>query len=120
MSKIACKCGHIIVDQTDALPYKGYCIKDTHIEELYEVLGYIDNLIDAIKTNKRAQWIVQHFGDEAYAFKLSDSSLIHDLWLRKVKISTIYNCEKCERLLVEQGEENRFKTYIEEPEDAGN
>ncbi|AOM78273.1 hypothetical protein [Pedobacter steynii] len=47
MTKIICKCGHIIADQTDDLPCKGYYIKDTHIEELYEVFDPIDQLIDA-------------------------------------------------------------------------
>ncbi|SHH06173.1 hypothetical protein [Pedobacter caeni] len=117
MSKIACKCGHIIVDQTDDLPYKGYYIKDTHIEELYKGFDHIDQLIDAIKADKREEWIIQNFGNAAYALELSDSSLIHDLWLRNLKVSTIYTCENCERLLVQQGEENTYKTYIEEPED---
>lgn len=120
MGKFLCKCGHVIVDQTDNLPYKGYFIKDTHVEELYEVFDHIKDLIEALKVNKREEWVVRNFGNELYALELSDADLIHDLWLRKVKVSTIYNCEHCGRILFQQGEENRFKTYIEEPDEANN
>ena len=115
MGKFLCRCGHIIVDQTDDLPYKGYFIKDTNVEELYEVLDHINDLIHAVKANKREEWIIQHFGHPNSAPELSDGDLIHDLWLRKLNVSTVYNCENSGRILFEQGEENRFKTYIEEP-----
>lgn len=62
MSKITCKCVHIVVDQTHDLPCKGYYIKDTHIEELYEVFDPIDQLIDAIKTNKMIPVLFMTYG----------------------------------------------------------
>ena len=33
MSKFLCICGHIIVDQTDYMPYKGTILKDEDKEE---------------------------------------------------------------------------------------
>lgn len=30
MSKLGCVCGHVIRDQTDNLPYKGFILRDKH------------------------------------------------------------------------------------------
>jgi hypothetical protein len=34
MGKSGCKCGHIIVDQTDNLEYKGYILPDTYVDNV--------------------------------------------------------------------------------------
>ena len=33
--KIRCECGHIIVDQSDNLPYKAHLIPDTQMEHIF-------------------------------------------------------------------------------------
>ncbi len=35
MSKLRCLCGHVIVDQTDYLPYKAYFIADEDEEDFF-------------------------------------------------------------------------------------
>ena len=123
MGKFLCKCGHVIYDQTDQIPYKGYYIPDIAIERLSDVLcKSVDTLVDAIKMGKKEEWIEQNYSTEAFAFQLSNSSLIHDLLTREILTCTsdIFQCEHCGRLLFQQGQENRFKTYIEEPDEADN
>jgi hypothetical protein len=54
MAKFLCKCGHVIYDQTDQIPYKGYYIADTAIERLSDVLcKSIDTLVDALSWGRK-------------------------------------------------------------------
>lgn len=119
MAKFLCKCGHVIYDQTDQIPYKGYYIPDTAIERLSDVLcKSIDTLIDAVELGKKEEWIEQNYSKEVRALQLRNSDLIHDLLTREILACTsdVFNCENCGRILLQQGQENRFKTYIEEPD----
>lgn len=47
MSKLGCKCGHVIVDQTDRLPYKGSFInavdEDSYFDEIEAILNSLQN-----------------------------------------------------------------------------
>ncbi len=62
MAKLKCKCGHIIVDQTDNLKYKGYILPDTHVDDVsLNLTSNIDSLLDAIKNGKRLEWIKKYF-----------------------------------------------------------
>jgi hypothetical protein len=113
MSKIKCECGHVIVDQTDSLDYKGYILPDNQLEKLSRVLTEsIDSLIEAIKGGKRAEWITENFSKE-YPRDLNDSSMIHDLMTHQLVNTTqdIYECLNCRRILIQIGQTHEFKTF---------
>ena len=38
--KIQCKCGHLIVDSTDDLPYKGHVIADQNLHSIKDLIDY--------------------------------------------------------------------------------
>ena len=51
MSKIICKCGNILSDSTDNLPYKGYIISD---KERFKMYDLVDELIETDNTQKES------------------------------------------------------------------
>jgi hypothetical protein len=119
MSKIKCECGHVIVDQTDNLNYKGYILPDSQVEKLSIVLTEsIDSLIEAIKSGKRAEWIRENFGKE-YPGDLNDSSMIHDLMTHQLVNTTqdIYECVNCRRILIQLGQTREFKIFSPDKKD---
>ncbi|MDZ7703475.1 MAG: hypothetical protein U5L04_03205 [Trueperaceae bacterium] len=50
--KIRCDCGHSIVDQTDALPYKAHLIPDQH---WFTLLDAIDDAIETTTLHPQQQ-----------------------------------------------------------------
>ena len=49
MGKISCKCGNIIVDQTDDLIYKATFIRDQNVGEIFNRVSDIAEFINSIK-----------------------------------------------------------------------
>ncbi len=47
--KIECECGHLIVDQTDKLPFKAHLVPD---QEWFRFLDAMDVLIDDVSAGK--------------------------------------------------------------------
>jgi hypothetical protein len=115
MSKLACVCGHIIVDQTNDLIYKAYFVRDQDVEPINGYLTEIADFILAIRTGERDKWLVDYFGTDGYK-TLSDADVIHDIILRyQVQFeSMIYICEKCGRLQLQKGKENTFISFVPE------
>lgn len=112
MGKLKCRCGHIIVDQTDNLKYKGYILPDVHVDEVVDNLtNNIDSLVEAIKNKKRFEWIKQRFNVPPYPTDLKESSLIHDSLNVIHKIQDIFECENCGRIAIEIGRTNKFKFF---------
>ena len=78
---IRCKCGNIIHDNTDRIPYKGYIISDN---EYFKMLDLADEMIESPVKNREAL---------AMTFRTNIGSYI--------KIKNIYQCEQCGRILIE-------------------
>ena len=113
MSKIACKCGHIIVDQTDFVSYKGDIIPDVVQPSLFEKLStIIDSLMKAIENGQREKWINENFSDP-YPMDLQYSSMVHDLFLGYYIDQTkkIYQCENCGRILIQIGQSQQYSIF---------
>lgn len=114
MGKLRCICGHIIVDQTDNISYKGYILSDTSVDEVSDLLtDNIDSLIEANNKNEKLNWIKNNFSVPPYPIDLKDSSMIHDLLSSKLieKIQNIFECEKCRRIAIQVGQTNKFSFY---------
>jgi hypothetical protein len=115
MSKLICNCGHIIVDQTDNLPYKAYCFRDEDMDKYYERFDLVEEFINAIKKGEREAYIHKIFGEE-YPTNLKDSSIIHDILWRLESI--MYQCDNCGRVLIQKGDLNAYFSFLPEDEDA--
>ena len=113
MSKIACKCGHIIVDQTDNLPYKANYTRDQDVEDYYKRFDKVESFLEALKNGDRVAWIKGHFGDN-FPTNLSDSSIVHDIIYRYE--CTIYQCDNCGRLLIQKWDVNSYFSFFPEDE----
>jgi hypothetical protein len=121
MGKLKCKCGHIIVDQTDNLSYKGYILPDNELDNFFSFFEEtIDKFSNAIKTNSRIEWIKQNFSFPPYPTNLNDSSMIHDLLSGRLidKVQDIFECENCGRIAIETGQKNNFKFYAPDDENT--
>lgn len=118
MSKILCECSHVIIDQTDFLPYKAVFTADQNSEANETEIDAICSYINAVKSNKREEWLVNYFGSTFYNNK-PDDTIICDIKLR-ISINyerVIYQCEACGRLKVQKGNENVFITFYPEDEE---
>lgn len=121
MGKLICTCGHIIVDQTDNIRYKGYILPDTQVNKVSILLTEsIDELVNATNSNKRLEWIKKNFSVPPYPTDLKDSSMIHDL-LSNVVVETtqyIFECENCGRMAIQIGQTNQFKFFSPDTNDT--
>ena len=116
MARLGCKCGHIIFDTTDNLPFKAYFYTDQNMNERWNLTDLVGEFIKAIKNNKRDEWIGNFWGDD-YPKDMSDESYIADIWTRFHE-SQMYQCEKCNRLLVQKGNLNQFISFVAEDDNA--
>ena len=73
--KFRCKCDHIIVDQTDDIPYKAYIYPDQSMNALF-------NTIDEIFENKKP--------DDHFEYDRLTNPILHPKGLRN-----IYQCPEC-------------------------
>ena len=118
MSKLGCKCGHVIVDQADNLEYKGYILPDTYVDDVSENLtSNIDSLLEAIKNGKRLEWMKEHFTVPPYPTDLKESYMIHDSLNMIDKTQVIFECENCGRIAIQIGQTSKFKFYSPDTDD---
>lgn len=111
MAKLTCLCGHLIVDQTDRLTYKGYFFPDAQVEDTIDSLSeIIDSLVAANIKGNRSQWIKDHF-NSIYPRDLKDSDMFFDLVIPTLKTKDIYTCENCGRLAIQIDGTNQFEFF---------
>lgn len=121
MGKLSCTCGHIIVDQTDNLSYKGYILPDSHVDKVSITLTEsIDSLIDSISSNRKLEWIKSNFDAPPYPVDLDNSAMIHDLMTKVIVETTqdIFECENCGRIAIQIGQTSQFKFFSPDTDDS--
>lgn len=84
MSKIICKCGNILFDSTDNLPYKGYIISD---KERFKMYDLVDELIETDNTQKESLMMT---------FRKNVS-----IGKSYIRLKEVYQCPQCGRILIE-------------------
>jgi len=101
--KFACRCGHTITDQTDALPYKGFVSRDKFEEQDFARATHrVTAFLEACMSGARTEWLQQTFGAQ-YPVELSTESILFDLMytdLDRHRLS-LYQCAQCGRLWLE-------------------
>ena len=115
MSKLGCMCGHNISDQTDFLPYKAYIREDEDIQKPIELLADILARYYEARQQGQGDQFVKEFElgrGEPENYAAIQAKYLHDKPLRDVLFHLIYpfwnnydrsifECERCGRLLVE-------------------
>lgn len=115
MSKLLCKCGHIIRDQTDQLPYKARFLCDFDDDLVFDKLsGECALLVQSVAAGDRESWLKRHFLDR-YPRSLSDGSIFSDFMAGMMTqfFRDMYECENCGRLWIQKsGTLNEFASYV--------
>lgn len=120
MGKLGCRCGHVIVDQTDFLPYKAEVLSDQDSGRVWDDTSAAAAEYAALRTaEERRRWIAAYF-NEHYPSDMTDAEVIHDIlvggMLRHGR--TLYECQACGRLWLQaRPDENRFISYA--PDEPG-
>jgi ssDNA-binding Zn-finger/Zn-ribbon topoisomerase 1 len=115
MAKLQCICGHIIVDQTDNLPYKAYFLPDEDEETCF--VTTVNQIKEFIRARERGQAremfevLLGPNDDELNAIDVFVFSQV-------IPMRTSYECEKCGRLWIEF-KEGKYTSYFPENEAKG-
>ncbi len=123
MSKLGCKCGHVIRDQTDSLSYKAGFIPDKAFYPLYEeVYRNIGLFIESIKNNTRDEWIEAFFTSDYALLNLTDEQIVNDIFDRSYfeTYRTMYQCENCGRIHIQEQRTNYFFSFLPDSAEARN
>ncbi|POA31873.1 hypothetical protein C1884_09690 [Pseudomonas sp. GW460-R15] len=114
MSKLGCKCGHVITDQTDSSPYKASLLRDEVENEFWdEVHRELKPLVEAAESGDKAA-IAEAFGEFAPWISATDElqGRISSIYIHRM--STAYECQNCGRLWVQKDASDRFVSYVPE------
>jgi hypothetical protein len=123
MSKLRCQCGHIIVDQTDYLPYKARFVPDEDEDaDLQTVAG---NILQFMLAREHGEQGIIH--EQVGDARPDDEDPITTLYMLVAGAimrsgRRIYECENCGRLWVQKHAEygkNVFACYAPEGEERG-
>jgi hypothetical protein len=118
MATLTCRCGHVISNNTDgSSPYIADFLPEKEQAKLYDtILAQAQSLVTAIQ---QGQTIGQWQGTDTSSPEVSDALLVHNLFTNvQVELSrSIYQCEKCNRLLV-QRPDGSFRTFLPEADDS--
>src|SRR5712692_743036 len=123
MSKMECFCGHLIVDQTDNLPYKAQYFPDQDYRAAFEqFVDFCAELIQAREEGRQEAFIKNRFGEEYPQEELDVSDFINDSFVGMLAVfgHSMYECEQCGRLWIQpEAFENKYVTYLPEGETRG-
>lgn len=116
MANLACRCGAVISDGSDNLPYKANFFPDRAFGELYDWLNdELTSYAAAVEAGRREDWVRARSSDPKFHLGLPETDLLNDLIVAQLMIRsrTSYECERCGRLWVEsQGD--KFDCYLPE------
>ena len=117
MSKLRCECGHIISDSTDFIPYKAWFLKDKDSKCRDKTIEDICSYMEAYKQEVHKEWIQDYFGfdcDEDHSLIITLIQTAND------KTGIMYQCENCNRILIQVGDENKYASFYPEDEFGNN
>lgn len=101
MSKMSCRCGHVISDTLIPCPTEGWLLRDQDQDLYYD--GASADFFRALGAGRRAEWLAEFFGPQ-YPVNGSDESVLNDiLCCRKRSLFlSVAECERCGRLWVQR------------------
>lgn len=115
MSKLGCICGHVIVDQTDDLPYKAGLLRDKTEQAFWDgFLGEIKDFVVAAKPRDISALVASVGGEPAPGTQAVEDLVDRLGGIQARELSTVYECESCGRLWLEQYAGGGFISYAPE------
>lgn len=122
MSTVQCRCGHVIPDVTDRLPYKGYLHVDEHDEAYWD--GIVRETLGLLRQTKKQaerQGVLdkmlpgtEESGADDAADALADALSEHAARYTR----QVFACEACGRLLLETAPgSGSYRFFIPEDDD---
>lgn len=124
MSKLRCRCGHIIRDQTDNLPYKAFFVPDEDADvDMDAVVTQLAQFMAARERGDQGSFIREHLGG-AWPDDENPETILYILLTGVIMRSgrLIYECESCGRLWIQKHAEydkNIFASYLPESDERG-
>jgi hypothetical protein len=114
MSKLGCRCGATIRDQSDNLLYKGSILKNQDCGPVSdEVVEELASYMSAVKEGTTDAW----FASRPWLRGKADSWIVRSTLVRmwiKYRVD-VYECEHCGRLWVQTGVETQeFAPFVRE------
>ena len=117
MSKLGCRCGHVIVDQTDSLPYKASLLRDEAENAFWEEVHHaLKPLMEAAESGDKAA-IADAYGELAPWVNATDELESRISSIHAQRMSTVYECPICGRLWVQKDGSSKFFSYV--PDEGG-
>lgn len=110
MSKLQCKCGHLISDVAYPCPTEARCLSQSVFEALdRRFASDVFAFLAAVRSGCRDAWLVKTFGD-IYPKDLPDAEVISDLLsARYFKNSLrISECKQCGRLWIQKEPDDMY------------
>lgn len=117
MSKLTCTCGHLIVDQSDDLPYKGSILRDQDREAVFAgPVARIARAIDGLRQGDASAFAREFPRPQEQAdVEMAVWVMLHTEWHKRQL--DVLECTACGRLWVQREPGiNRYVSYL--PEDA--
>jgi len=115
MSKLACKCGHVISDTTDNIPRKGHVLPDVRYETFFVWLTEeTQSYVEAVQAGCVEQWFVARgYAQDYIDLKLSHGDVLHDhIHAQFCRFTrNMYECAACGRIHMETREDHHFWSY---------
>ena len=104
MGKLSCTCGHLIIDQSDSLPHKGWILKDTDHDTVYNsIADECEMFVNAVVDGKRDAWLQQYFrGANTRDASHSDVFFHFVSALLRKHLREMFECSECGRLWVQK------------------
>lgn len=115
--KLLCKCGHVISDQTDYLAYKATFEKDQDEDKLFAYGETIRSFLGAVASGNRKKWLAAYFPNLPPRDYGTDADIIVNIAMNCfLNEHVMYQCENCDRLLVQVNRENKYASFLLEDE----
>jgi hypothetical protein len=114
MSTLGCKCGHIIHDTTDNIPYKGHVLPDVHATFFDWLAEETQSYVVAAQAERVEQWLLDRgYGQDYVDLKPSHGKVLHDhIHTQFCKLRRhMYECEACGRIYMDTRKDNQFVGY---------
>ncbi|POA57373.1 MULTISPECIES: hypothetical protein [Pseudomonas] len=103
MSKLACRCGHVIVDQTDDLPYKAAILPNGQEQEFFTGAAQLANdLLVAASAGKVDELLDREYAKGPWRPRPTEyfEDRLSSVYLACT--STAYECSRCGRLWLQK------------------
>ena len=114
MSKLGCKCGHVIRDQTERIPYKACLLASVDYRRFFDKLSReIQVYIEAFESQNLEEWMERHF-NKCYPRNLGHGDILHDLLSSQFieRSLDVYQCDACGRIWIQKDQiSNEFESF---------